>query len=204
MYELIVLSLLMRQPMHGYLIAKILGDIIGPFAKVSHGRLYPLLNQLERDGLVVPTSPDAGQPGGRRQRSFAITEAGRVRFRQLMLDTTSNPGEYRTYFWLKAPYLDLLTVEERRYLLDHFQTYCQAHIHHATSELHDLREKCDGGMISRLQYDAVTRTLRHHRRIWQVELEDARACAVEVLGEGAGGASFVPPGGQGAGFDAIE
>lgn len=37
MYELIILSLLMREPSHGYLISKIINDIIGPIAKVSHG-----------------------------------------------------------------------------------------------------------------------------------------------------------------------
>lgn len=40
MYELIILSLLMREPLHGYLIAKIINDMIGPIAKVSHGWLY--------------------------------------------------------------------------------------------------------------------------------------------------------------------
>ena len=42
MYELMILTFLMRGPMHGYLIANII-DISGPFAEVSNGRLYPLL-----------------------------------------------------------------------------------------------------------------------------------------------------------------
>ena len=44
MYELIILSLLMREPIHGYRISKIISDIIGPIAKVSHGWLYPCLD----------------------------------------------------------------------------------------------------------------------------------------------------------------
>ena len=53
MYELIILSLLMREPIHGYLIAKIINDMIGPIAKVSHGWLYPRLAKLEQEGLIV-------------------------------------------------------------------------------------------------------------------------------------------------------
>jgi len=49
-YELIILGLLMRWPMHGYLIAGIIDDIIGPHAKISHGRLYPLLGRMEGGG----------------------------------------------------------------------------------------------------------------------------------------------------------
>ena len=52
MYELIILSLLMRWNAHGYLIASIINDMIGPYAKVSNGRLYPLLAKLEEQGLI--------------------------------------------------------------------------------------------------------------------------------------------------------
>ena len=48
MYELIILSLLMRFPLHGYLIAQIANDTIGPWAKISNGTLYPLLTRLEQ------------------------------------------------------------------------------------------------------------------------------------------------------------
>ncbi len=37
LYELIILAQLMRQPAHGYLIAKIINDMIGPYAHVSNG-----------------------------------------------------------------------------------------------------------------------------------------------------------------------
>ena len=47
MYEFIILAQLMNGPAHGYLIAKIINDMIGPFARISYGRLYPLLAKLE-------------------------------------------------------------------------------------------------------------------------------------------------------------
>ena len=41
MYELIILSVLMRMPMHGYLIVKITNDQIGPWAKIRSETLSP-------------------------------------------------------------------------------------------------------------------------------------------------------------------
>src|SRR5437762_13308084 len=101
MYELIILSLLHRGAVHGYLIAGVINDVIGPFARASNGRIYPLLTKLEEDGLVS-VKEEATSEGGRVSRSFAITEAGRTRFRQLMLDTSSSPREYRDLFAFKV------------------------------------------------------------------------------------------------------
>src|SRR6266704_2197554 len=42
MYEFIVLAQLMHGPAHGYLIAKIINDVIGPYARLSYGRLQRL------------------------------------------------------------------------------------------------------------------------------------------------------------------
>jgi hypothetical protein len=52
MYELIVLSLLISGRAHGYFIIKILNDLAGPYTKFSHGRLYPLLARLEKEGFM--------------------------------------------------------------------------------------------------------------------------------------------------------
>ncbi len=141
MYELIVLSFLARWPLHGYLIAKIINDMIGPYARLSNGRLYPLLAKLEADGLIVASaSAEQSQPNARRLRAYTITEAGLLRWHALMMDTTSNPGEYQRIFWYKVPCLYLLGLSERLYLLDHYITYCQTHIFHISAEIDDLRQ----------------------------------------------------------------
>ena len=81
MYELIILSHLMLQPAHGYMIASIINDMIGPYARISNGRLYPLLAQMEKSGLIKPYSEaSAGQQSDRQLRTYEITEAGRKRF----------------------------------------------------------------------------------------------------------------------------
>jgi DNA-binding PadR family transcriptional regulator len=129
----------MRAPAHGYLVAHIINDIIGPYARMSNGRLYPLLARLEESGLIeVDEEAAREQHGERTSRSYRITETGRKRFHILMMDTTSNPGEYQRIFLQKVPMLHFLEVSERLYLLDHYVNYCQAHILHLTAEREDL------------------------------------------------------------------
>src|SRR5690348_10770728 len=114
MYELIILSQLMLRPAHGYMIASIINDMIGPYARISNGRMYPLLAKLEKSGLIAPyTEVPAGTLGDRQLRTYQITEAGRSRFRELMLDTTSNPGEYQKIFQQKVAMLEFLKPSER-------------------------------------------------------------------------------------------
>jgi DNA-binding PadR family transcriptional regulator len=173
-YEFIILQRLMHRPMHGYLIAKIIGDIIGPFAKLSHGRLYPLLAKLEADGLIAAEDARPGRGADRRQRTYRITEAGRRRFRQLLLDITANPGDYAERFWLKVPSFDALAPAERLYLIDHYLTYCQTHLFHLRGEMDDLAEQnARSSYLSPEELDATLYTMRHYLRRWQLEQEQA-------------------------------
>ena len=80
----------MRMPMHGYLIVKIANDQIGPWAKISSGTLSTILNKLEQIGLIAILPQEPGPvKGNRHMRTFMITEEGRKRFHQLMMDTSS-------------------------------------------------------------------------------------------------------------------
>jgi DNA-binding PadR family transcriptional regulator len=175
MYELIILSLLMRGPIHGYLISKIINDIIGPVAKVSHGWLYPRLAKLEQEDLIV-TSPEAkGEQQGERQlRTYEITEAGRKRFHQLMMDTTSNPGEYQKFFWQKVSFFEYVHPAERLHLIDHYINYCQTHILHLKAQARNLVEgEMQYHALDITQLEATLHVLRRSTSQWQVDLEYA-------------------------------
>jgi DNA-binding PadR family transcriptional regulator len=198
MYELIILSLLAQWPLHGYLIAKITNDMLGPYARLSNGRLYPLLAKLEAEGLIV-VSTDAQRPSGsRRSRAYAITEAGRLRFHALMMDTTTNLGDYQRIFWYKVPCLYLLNLSERLYLLDHFITYCQTHIFHYVAELADMRQHEEHFQQAPPIYrDSAMFVIEHVLKSWRLQLEDtlqlrarlvagAERAAAEAASEAAG------------------
>ena len=177
MYELIILSLLMREPIHGYLISKIINDIIGPVAKVSHGWLYPRLAKLEKEGLIVASlEGDAGKQGERQLRTYQITEDGRKRFYQLMMDTTSNPGEYSRFFWQKVSFLAYLHPAERLHLIDHYINYCQTHILHLKAQAKNLVEgEVQYHAMDLTQLEATLHILRRSTNHWQVDLEYANS-----------------------------
>ena len=173
MYELIILSLLMREPIHGYMISKIINDIIGPIAKVSHGWLYPRLAKLEQEGLIAASlEGDEGKQGERQLRTYQITEDGRKRFHQLMMDTTSNPGEYSKFFWQKVSFLAYLHPAERLHLIDHYINYCQTHILHLKAQAKNLVEgKVQYHAMDITQLEATLHILRRLTNHWQVDLE---------------------------------
>ena len=173
MYELIILSFLMRSPMHGYLIARIINDMIGPYARFSNGRLYPLLAKLEEEGLIVAcTEPRDAHKGERQLRCYQITEEGRKRFHDLMMDTTSNPGDYQRLFLHKVSYLEFLKPTERTYLIDHYVNYCQAHVLHLTAEREDLART---NHMSLSQLNVTLNVMQHMIDQWKLELDWANS-----------------------------
>jgi DNA-binding PadR family transcriptional regulator len=183
MYELIVLALLSRNPMHGYLIAKVINDIIGPYARISNGRLYPLLAKLEGEGLIAPQET-AEAAGERHQRAYALTESGRRRFHQLMMDTTSNPGDYQRIFWLKVSYLEALQLHERLHLVDHYINYCQTHIFHLRGEAESLkRDAVHAGYFTPEQLEATLAVLRHSIDSWQLSADHTRQLRERILAQ---------------------
>jgi DNA-binding PadR family transcriptional regulator len=140
MYELLVLALLMRWPLHAYLIADITNSIMGPWEKISRGSLSGLLAKLEHSGMIKQGDPALVPfPPTRSARVFAITDAGKERFFQLMMDTTSNPGNYQRIFHLKALHLEFLPPKDQLFLVDHYLYYCQTAAHYMREEAEDMR-----------------------------------------------------------------
>ena len=173
MYELLILALLMRDTMHGYLIAKIVNDMIGPETKVSHGSLYPKLKSLEQAGLII-SSETKDEAHDRHARAYSISEEGHRHFHQLMMDMTAHPGEYSKFFWLKVCFFDLLHPAERIELVDHYIHYCQMHMHHLKAETKNVVDgKAYYHSLSLPQLELTLHTLRRASGHWQIELEYA-------------------------------
>ena len=139
MYELLVLALLMHWSLYAYLIAEIANHILGPWERISRGTLSSLLTKLEQAGLIAPADP-AQVPFStdRPSRVFAITPAGRERFYQLMMDTTSNQGTYQRLFRIKALHLEYVSPEDQLSLVDHYLSYCQMGLRYQQAEAQDF------------------------------------------------------------------
>mgnify|MGYP001259601020 CR=1 FL=1 len=184
MYELIVLSLLMRWPMHGYLIVKVTNDIIGPWARISSGTLSTILKRLEQTELIValPQERDPAR-GERRARTFAITEEGRKRFHQLMMDTSSNLGDYQKIFRYKMGYFDLLRPDERLLLMNHYINYCQTTILHLQTEMEGLVYEL-AGHPTPAYLENILRTMKHIVQQWQAEYDWMKSIRDQELASG--------------------
>ncbi|CAB1129817.1 Putative DNA-binding protein YwzG [Candidatus Hydrogenisulfobacillus filiaventi] len=72
---LLVLRALEEEPRHGYGIARWVEGRSGGELSFKEGTLYPVLHQLERQGLVAGRWTTS--PGGRRVREYALTDNGR-------------------------------------------------------------------------------------------------------------------------------
>ena len=172
MYELLVLALLMHWPLYAYLIAEIANHILGPWERISRGTLSSLLTKLEREGLIVPADP-AQVPFStdRPSRVFALTAAGRERFYQLMMDTTSNQGTYQRLFRIKALNLEYVSPEDQLSLVDHYLSYCQMGLRYQQAEAQDfVTNPLKQGSVSSF-YSAVALDLMELvSQQWQLEL----------------------------------
>jgi Transcriptional regulator PadR-like family len=149
--------------------------MIGPETKVSHGSLYPKLKALEQEGFILTLEAnDEVFQHDRHARTYSISEEGRRRFHQLMMDMTAHPGEYSKFFWLKVCFFDFLHPVERLELVDHYIHYCQVHTHHLKAEAKNVVDgKAYYHSLSLLQLELTLHTLRRTTSHWQVEIEYA-------------------------------
>src|SRR4051812_46243202 len=73
--DMLILKSLTVQAMHGYAIVRHIERLSGGIFNVEHGSLYPALERLQKNGLVVGKWGES--PTGRRARYYTITAAGR-------------------------------------------------------------------------------------------------------------------------------
>ena len=149
MYELFVLGELMDGPHYGYLLREILGRLLGPFRHISWGVLYPLIRQLDREGLIVPDAKtDAGRSksiqGNQQRKQYRITETGQRRFLALMLETGDYTADYPELFLIKLNNLDHLTNEQKLVVLWHYREYLQVE----KKYLQEGQRNISGGTLS--------------------------------------------------------
>ena len=128
MYELFVLGELMVQPLHGYLLHEIVNTILGPFHRLSWGTLYPLIRRLEQEGLITSTMEKRREgllqaERGPARKVYTLTETGRARFFDLMLDPGDYNPDYPNLFAMKFTKFGYLAPAQRLAVLEHYRTF---------------------------------------------------------------------------------
>jgi DNA-binding PadR family transcriptional regulator len=88
--EILVLSSLARQPMHGYEIKlEFRYKHVRWWAKAEHGHIYATLTRLEKGGFIAPTGQVPAD--GRKRKVYAITSTGRERLNAGLLQVGRAP-----------------------------------------------------------------------------------------------------------------
>jgi DNA-binding PadR family transcriptional regulator len=127
-YQLFVLGCLMDKSLHGYMLRDFLCNILGPFRQISWGALYPLIRQLERDGLIaLDMEGDAGkcntEANGRQRKRYRITDAGRERFLAMMLEPDEYTVDTPELFLIKLIHFKYVSSELQLTILQHYLGY---------------------------------------------------------------------------------
>jgi DNA-binding PadR family transcriptional regulator len=178
--DLAILGLLDEADRHGYELKKQLAELVGPRPGVSFGSLYPALARLEKAGavkaveaLAAPerTVPMTGALSGelaafrarigrparsrRTKKVYGITERGRQRLRELLLDDTTDD---RT-FTIQVAFCQLLTPAERLDLFDRRRREIQRRLAERTGSPDPRATRSNLYRRSLREHD--TRTLTH-------------------------------------------
>ena len=82
--ELLILSALQAEARHGYQIALQIEERSGGSFSFSHGTLYPILHQLEKEALI-DGQWDEGR-GRQKRKTYSLTERGRARLGELFAE----------------------------------------------------------------------------------------------------------------------
>ena len=80
--ETLVLAVLAKEPMHGYALKWTLAEKSQYHIQPGFGRLYPLLTNLKRRGLITVSIESAGI--SRVRKVYALTSRGRTRLEFLL------------------------------------------------------------------------------------------------------------------------
>ncbi len=119
MYELFLLGKLIERPWHGYEFHQVLNSVVGPARQVSWGTIYPLLQRLERGGLIRRLS-DPDKDDGRGRQRYTITQNGKQKFLQLMRSESKNDPNYRETFRIKLGNFSRVDIETQRGIIDRY------------------------------------------------------------------------------------
>ncbi|HKR26611.1 MAG TPA: PadR family transcriptional regulator [Terriglobales bacterium] len=120
MYELFLLGKLLERPWHGYEFHQVLNSVVGPARQVSWGTIYPLLQRLEKAGLIQRLSEPSDKDDGRGRQRYSITQKGKQKFLQLMRSESRNDPNYRETFRIKLGNFSRVDIETQRGIINRY------------------------------------------------------------------------------------
>ena len=113
-----LLGFLSWGPQTGYGLRKVIDGSVSNFWTESYGRIYPMLKELEEEGLA--TSVERQTPGGRPTKTYSITERGRAEL-AAWLDDEPAPPSRRNEMLLKLFFAARAEGNSHRAMIENFR-----------------------------------------------------------------------------------
>lgn len=170
-----VLAVLMRGPATGYDIKKEFEFVLSPFLDVSASGVYPALNDLAKEELVIYKKVE--QEGRPNKKVYEVTQAGREKF----LDVVTNSIELRHSFHSEVFFI--LTVaqhlppERVDQILDQWIKFSIDRLDAVESMIEEAEEQSRIGLrfvlgMSRVSMDAIMDYAKKERGKLSAALSD--------------------------------
>ena len=177
--ELAVLGLLHESPLHGYELRKRVNTVLGWGRVLSYGTLYPALKKLLKAGYIAEeldsgTGRDSGQTSGatpsrRRRITYALTDAGQLRFAGLMAEAGPSAWEDDN-FDVRFAFFSRTDMEIRLRILEGRRSRLEERLARVQAQLNRTQQQVDRYAME-LQRHGVESVQREVR--WLSDLIDA-------------------------------
>ena len=138
--ELVVLSLICEQPLHGYQIEQLITDRnMRAWTDLSSSSIYYLLNKLEERGWIEP-APAGPSDQGAPRKVFRITASGEEIWKKATLQALARPRITYTNFLMGLHNLWKIPPAEARDAVEGYQEWLEADLERQRNELEALEE----------------------------------------------------------------
>jgi DNA-binding PadR family transcriptional regulator len=115
MNDLILLSLLLEGPKHGYRLKKE-AAMLTMQQQLHNNIVYPLLNRFLKDGLITQCESDGER--GQTRLLYELTSSGRKHLTERLSQFNESDSGDEDAFRVRVGLFDLLDVETRRRILE--------------------------------------------------------------------------------------
>lgn len=154
MLEFIVLGVLTNKSLTGYDIRKYIEQGIGLFYKASFGSIYPILNTLNKKGLIDYSEELHGK---RQSKMYNVTEKGKQEFNNWLEGKNCNSVEE---FMAVVYFLDRLPKEQAASKIKSYSTQIDEYLNTLVAKKLHYEQSIDDTdyyyMMSTLKYGIYT------------------------------------------------
>lgn len=144
--DISLLGFLTIKSMHGYELHKYVTDLsgFGIVWNIKIGKLYAMLNRLEKEEFIQSTISKEGNRPARNE--FSITDKGKRTFEEWFIAPVERGREFRIIFLLKLYFSLIEGIEKANILLNSQITTCKSWLSKG-EEVIKVKEKAKSGEI---------------------------------------------------------